>query len=52
MTELNKKGTPVKDIAELMNTISRMILSVYLSHINQALINLTNRRGSKFKLVK
>ena len=51
-TELYKKGTPVEDIAELMNTSSRMILSVYLSHTNQSLINLANRRGNKFKLVK
>ena len=51
-TELYKKGTPVEDIAELMNTSSRMILGVYLSHTNQSLINLANRRGNKFKLVK
>ena len=52
MTELYKKGTPVEDIAELMNTIPRMILSVYLSHMDQSLINLANKKGNKFKLVK
>jgi len=51
-TEQYKKGTPVEDIAELMNTSSRMILGVYLSHTDQSLINLANRRGNKFKLVK
>ena len=52
MTELYKKGTPVEDIAELMNTSSRMILSVYLGHTDQSLINLAERVPNKFKLVK
>lgn len=51
-TELYKKGTPVEDIAELMNTSSRMILSVYLGHTDQSLINLAERVPNKFKLVK
>ena len=52
MTELNKKGTPVKDIAELMNTSARMIIGVYLGHTDQSLINLAKRVPSKLKLVK
>ena len=52
MTELNKKGTPVEDIAELMNTSSRMILNVYLGHTDQSLIDLAKRVPNKFKLVK
>jgi hypothetical protein len=52
MTELYKKGTPIENIEELMNTSSRMILSIYLSHTDQSLINLANSKGNKFKLEK
>ena len=51
MTELYKKGTPVEDIAELMNTSSRMILSVYLSHTDQSLINLAKVDIKKLKKI-
>ena len=35
-----------------MNTSSRMILSAYLGHTDQSLINLAKRVPNKFKLVK
>tara|TARA_B110000285_G_C14872963_1_gene490092 strand:- start:78 stop:803 length:726 start_codon:yes stop_codon:yes gene_type:complete len=50
-TEQWKKGTSIEDIAELMNTSERMILSVYLSHTDEALLKLAERRG-KLKVVK
>ena len=50
--ELYKIGTTVEDIAELMNTSSRMILNVYLGHTDQSLIDLAKRVPNKFKLVK
>ena len=50
-TEQWKKGTSIEDIAELMNTSPRMVMSVYLGHTDEALLRLANRRG-KLKLVK
>ena len=50
-TEQWKKGTSIEDIAALMNTSERMILSVYLSHTDEALLKLAERRG-KLKVVK
>ena len=50
-TEQWKKGTSIEDIAELMNTSERMVLSVYLSHTDEALLKLAARRG-KLKVVK
>ena len=50
-TEQYKQGTPIDDIAELMNTSARMVLSVYLGHTDEALVNLANRRG-RLKIVK
>ena len=43
-TELYKKSTTMDDIAELMNTSARMVMSVYLGHTDEALVNLANRR--------
>jgi integrase len=51
-TELYKKGTIMDDIAELMNTSARMVMSVYLGHTDQSLINLAKRIPSKLKLIK
>ena len=51
-TELYKKGTTMDDIAELMNTSARMVMSVYLGHTDQSLINLAKRIPSKLKLIK
>jgi len=51
-TELYKKGTSMDDIAELMNTSARMVMSVYLGHTDQSLINLAKRIPSKLKLIK
>ena len=50
-TEEYKKGTSIEDIAVLMNTSPRMVLSVYLGHTDESLVQLANRRG-KFKVVK
>ena len=50
-TEQYKQGTSIDDIAELMNTSPRMVLSVYLGHTDEALVNLANRRG-RLKVVK
>ena len=50
-TEQWKKGTSIEDIAELMNKSERMVLSVYLSHTDEALLKLAARRG-KLKVVK
>ena len=41
----------IEDIAALMNTSPRMVLSVYLGHTDESLVQLANRRG-KFKVVK
>jgi len=51
-TEQYKQGTIIDDIATLMNTSPRMVLNVYLGHTDQSLINLANRRGNNFKVVK
>ena len=52
-TEEWKKGTTIEDIAELMNTSTRMVMSVYLGHTDEALVRLANRRGKgKLKVVK
>jgi len=52
-TEEWKKGTTIEDIAVLMNTSERMVLSVYLGHTDEALVRLANRRGKgKLKVVK
>jgi len=50
-TEQWKKGTSIEDIATLMNTSTRMIMSVYLGHTDEALLKLAGRRG-KLKVVK
>ena len=50
-TEQWKKGTAIEDIATLMNTSTRMVMSVYLGHTDEALLRLANRRG-KLKVVK
>ena len=50
-TEEYKKGTSIEDIAVLMNTSPRMVLSVYLSHTDESLVQLANKNG-KFKVVK
>lgn len=50
-TEQWKKGTSIEDIASLMNTSERMVMSVYLGHTDEALLRLANRRG-KLKVVK
>jgi len=50
-TEQWKKGTTIEDIATLMNTSPRMIMSVYLGHTDEALLKLAGRRG-KLKVVK
>jgi len=50
-TEQWKKGTAIEDIASLMNTSTRMVMSVYLGHTDEALLRLANRRG-KLKVVK
>ena len=52
-TEEWKKGTTIEDIAVLMNTSERIVLSVYLGHTDEALVRLANRRGKgKLKVVK
>ena len=50
-TEQWKKGTAIEDIASLMNTSTRMVMSVYLGHTDEALLRLANRRG-KLKVIK
>ena len=50
-TEQWKNGTTIEDIAELMNTSPRMVISVYLGHTDEAILQLANRRG-KLKVVK
>ena len=50
-TEQWKKGTSIQDIAELMNTSTRMVINVYLGHTDEALLKLSERRG-KLKVVK
>ena len=50
-TEQWKKGTVIEDIATLMNTSSKMIMSVYLGHTDEALLKLAEKRG-KLKVVK
>ena len=51
-TELYKKGTVIEDIAQLMNTSPRMVMSVYLGHTDEALVNLAKRIPTKLKLIK
>ena len=50
-TEQWKNGTTIEDIEELMNTSPRMVISVYLGHTDEAILQLANRRG-KLKVVK
>ena len=47
-----KKGTNIDNIIQLINTSARMITGVYLSHTNQALINLIKRVPTKLKIIK
>ena len=51
-TEQYKKGTSIEDISILMNTSPRMIMSVYLGHTDESLIQLHKRIPKKLKLIK
>lgn len=51
-TEQYKKGTSIEDISILMNTSPRMVMSVYLGHTDESLIQLHKRIPKKLKVIK
>jgi site-specific recombinase XerD len=51
-TELYKKGAKIDDIATLMNTSPRMVMSVYLGLTSQNNVNLHKRVYGNMKIIK